>query len=84
MRSLRIFIALRQFAESNGRDANGLAELKLPRGFTTDPFDGQPLRLKHTPEGWIVYSVHRDRSDDGGDFNGLKDAGVAPRKYRRP
>jgi hypothetical protein len=82
MRSLRIFMALRQFAESNGRDASGLAELKLPRGVTIDPFDGQPLRLKHTPEGWIVYTVYRDRKDDGGDFSGLNDRGVAPRKYR--
>ena len=82
MRCLRIFNALRQFAESNGREANDLAELKLPRGFTTDPFDGQPLRLKHTPKGWMVYTVYRDGKDDGGDFKGFKDAGVAPRKYR--
>jgi hypothetical protein len=82
VRSLRIFVALREFADANGRDASGMAEIKAPLYFTMDPFDGQPLRMKHTPAGWIVYSVHRDRKDDGGDFKGFKDAGVAPREHR--
>ena len=33
----------------------------------TDPFDGQPLRFKKLPgRGYVVYSVGKDRKDDGG------------------
>jgi hypothetical protein len=31
-----------------------------------DPFDGQPLRYKKLPKGYLVYSIGRDRNDDGG------------------
>jgi hypothetical protein len=81
-RSLRVYNALRQFAEKNGRDANGLEELDLPQAATIDPYSGEPLKLKHTDEGWVVYSVMENGLDDGGDFKGLKDFGVAPRKLR--
>jgi len=40
----------------------------------TDPFDGKPLRYKHTDTGAIVYSVGEDGLDDGGkklDAQGL-------------
>lgn len=33
----------------------------------TDPFDGQPLRFqKHPASGYVIYSLGRDRRDDGG------------------
>lgn len=83
MRSLRVFNALCAFAEKNGREAKGLEELGLPREATIDPFSGEPLKLKHTDEGWIVYSVMTNGVDDGGDFKDLKDYGLAPRKWRR-
>jgi hypothetical protein len=31
-----------------------------------DPFDGQTLRYQRLAEGVVVYSVNRDRTDDGG------------------
>jgi hypothetical protein len=37
----------------------------LPR-IPADPFDGQPLRLRRTPDGVAIYSVGPDRKDDGG------------------
>jgi hypothetical protein len=82
MRSLRIFNALAEFAEKNGREASGLDELKLPPAMTIDPYSRKPLKLKHTDAGWIVYSVMRNGVDDGGDFVELKDYGVAPARYR--
>ena len=82
MRSLRIFNALREFAEKNGRETKDLEELNLTAAITTDPFSDQPLRLKRTEDGWIVYSVMQNRVDDGGDFIELKDYGVAPARYR--
>jgi hypothetical protein len=82
LRSLRIFNALRQYAEQNGHEARGLEDLPLPKEATIDPFSGEPLKLKHTDDGWIVYSVMDNGVDDGGDFIGLKDYGVAPPRYR--
>lgn len=82
LRALRIFNALQQYAEQNKRDASGLQDLPLPNEATIDPFDGKPLKLKHTEDGWIVYSVMTNGVDDGGDFVDLKDFGVAPPKYR--
>jgi hypothetical protein len=82
LRCLRIFNALRVFAEKNGREAKALDELGLPNDASIDPFDGKPLRLKHTDDGWIVYTVMSDGEDDGGNFMGLKDFGVAPPRLR--
>jgi hypothetical protein len=31
-----------------------------------DPFDGQPLRLRPTPSGYVVYSIGSDAQDDSG------------------
>jgi hypothetical protein len=81
-RSLRIYNALRQFAEKNGREAAGLEELGLPQEATIDPYSGEPLKLKDTDEGWIIYSVMENGVDDGGDFKAIKDYGVAPPKLR--
>jgi hypothetical protein len=81
-RSLRIFNALRQYAEQNGHEASGLADVPLPKEATIDPFSGEPLKLKHTDDGWIVYSVMENGVDDGGDFIDLKDYGLAPTRYR--
>ena len=68
LRALRIDNALCEFAEKNGHDASGLADLKLSQAATLDPYSGQPLKLKRTPAGWIVYSVMQNGIDDGGDF----------------
>lgn len=36
----------------------------------TDPFDGQPIRIKRMPAGQlIIYSVGNDGKDDGGDVD---------------
>jgi hypothetical protein len=82
LRSLRIYNALRQFSETHGREAAGLDELGLPASATIDPYSGEPLKMKHTDDGWVVYSVMENGVDDGGDFIGRKDYGVAPRKLR--
>jgi len=84
LRALRVFNALRQFAAASGREASDLRELNLPPQAIIDPYSGQPLKLKLTEDGWIVYSVMQNGVDDGGDFRELKDYGVAPAgKWRR-
>lgn len=82
MRALRIFNALTEYREKNGREATGLDELSLPAAATIDPFSGQPLKLKSTGDGWVVYSVMKNGVDDGGDFKEMKDFGVGPRAVR--
>jgi hypothetical protein len=49
-------------------DLNALVPRYLP-AIPTDPFDGQPLRMRHLPDGMVVYSIGPDRTDDGGKLN---------------
>lgn len=56
-----------------------LEDLGLPAGATTDPFNGEPLHVKRLPQGWLVYSVGRDRVDNGGTLDEARDVGVGPR-----
>jgi hypothetical protein len=81
-RALRIDNALVAFKEKNGREAKGLDELNLPKETTVDPYSGQPLKLKSTKDGWIIYSVMDNGIDDGGSFIALQDYGLAPPHYR--
>jgi hypothetical protein len=35
----------------------------------TDPFDGQPLRLRRTDDGLMIYSIGPDGTDNGGNLD---------------
>jgi hypothetical protein len=51
-----------------GRLPENLAELVpsyLP-AVPADPFGDQPIRFKHLPQGFVVYSVGLDGTDNGG------------------
>ena len=37
-----------------------------------DPYDGQPLRYKRLPAGFVVYSIGADGRDDGGKERPVK------------
>lgn len=82
IRSTRIASALARYRQEHGREASGLDELALAKKATMDPFTGEPLKLKHTPDGWVIYSVAQNGVDDGGEFKDQKDYGLAPRKRR--
>ena len=43
-----------------------------------DPFNGQPLELQWTDDGWIIYSVYQNGVDDGGVFDKQQDSGLGP------
>lgn len=61
-------IAARQYEHKHGQLPDSLQALVpefLP-AVPTDPFDGQPLRFQATDEGLVIYSIGRDRQDDGG------------------
>ena len=56
-----------------------LTELGLPAETITDPFTGEPLHVKKTPQGWLVYSVGPNFRDDGGKLDDPHgDVGVGP------
>jgi hypothetical protein len=85
MRCLRIASSLARYRDEHGREASGLEGLSLPQEATIDPFTGESLKLKHTPNGWLIYSVMQNGVDDGGEFNEAQkkdDQGFAPRKHR--
>ncbi|HWA84077.1 MAG TPA: hypothetical protein VG820_11605 [Fimbriimonadaceae bacterium] len=50
------------------RLAKGSLPATLPNygAVSVDPFDGKPLRYRRTPDGFTIYSVDRDRADNGG------------------
>jgi hypothetical protein len=80
MRALRILNAIQTFEEAQGREASGFADLGLPADATVDPYSGQPLLLRHTDDGWIVYSVGQNKRDDGGTLNEQRlDVGIGPK-----
>ena len=84
-RSLRVLNAI----QARSTDGKGLApdlkDLGLPYQATIDPFNGEPLHLKKTPEGWMVYSVGPNLVDDGGVLDGITDVGAGPiRKEESP
>jgi hypothetical protein len=67
-------IAARQFEQKHGQLPDSLAALVpefLP-AVPTDPFDGKALRFQITDEGLVLYSIGRDRKDDGGSDPDLK------------
>lgn len=80
LRCLRILNAAIA-ADQAGTGERTLASLNLPAEATTDPYNGQPLHLKKTPLGWVVYSVGRKLTDDGGVNIGYQpdqNIGLAP------
>lgn len=74
IRVLRVLNALQQA----GDDAVGLVDVDLPAETTTDPFTGKPLIVKKTDDGWLVYSVGEDQTDDGGKIDDGMDFGFGP------
>jgi hypothetical protein len=62
-------IAVQHFRlAKNGAIPERLEEL-VPRflpAVPRDPFDGQPLRYRRLPTGFVVYSIGADRHDNNG------------------
>ena len=76
-RSLRVLNAL-QARATRAMRLPKLAELGLPEEVVRDPFNGQPLKFKRLPDGWKVYSVGRNLTDDGGKLDDTSDVGFGP------
>jgi hypothetical protein len=80
LRCLRVLNALQTHVPGGSNEVPKLTDLGLPTETITDPFTGEPLHVKKTPQGWLVYSVGPNFKDDGGKIddptNG--DVGVGP------
>ena len=87
-RSLRLLNALQVRVAPDSDRAPKLTDLGLPAEATIDPFNGKPLNVKKLPEGWTVYSVGKNRVDDGGKLDGKTDIGAGPirrgESHRKP
>jgi hypothetical protein len=81
VRCLRILNALERRGEHcDVGSAPDLADLQLPPEVFIDPFNGETLQVKRTPDGWLIYSVGRNLQDDGGilTYHFHKDVGLGP------
>jgi hypothetical protein len=81
LRCLRILNALEDYRAIHGNEAQSVTDLSLSPQTIIDPFSGARLKLKKTPEGWVIYSVMNNGADDQGDFKDMKDWGLAPAGY---
>ncbi len=86
IRCLRVLIALQRHASGGGNELPKLTELHLSAESTTDPFTGEALHAKRTPQGWLIYSVGSNLRDDGGNLNDPtnNDVGVGPPPPAKP
>lgn len=87
-RCLRVLIALQSYLAEHPDPANAtpsLDDLGLDADVTRDPFTDEPLRLRRTDDGWLVYSIGADGEDQGGDFEKAKDVGfLLPAAWATP
>jgi hypothetical protein len=67
LRCAAIGVAAERYRLAHGRWPDDAAQL-VAGGFLkaayNDPFDGQPLRWRHTSAGLVIYSIGKDRIDD--------------------
>ena len=77
-RSLRVLNAIQARPTAPGDALPKLAELGLPPEATVDPYTGEALRVKRLPQGWLVYSVGKNFTDEGGKLGDVSDVGVGP------
>jgi hypothetical protein len=69
-----VALALERYRRNHGGWPNTLDDLvpKYLLRVPNDPQDGKPLRYKRRPDGFIVYWVGFDGTDDGGKLDRLK------------
>lgn len=62
----RIGLALEDYRAKNGSYPATLEKAGLPGAMANDPFSGKPFVYRPADRGILLYSVGRDRADDGG------------------
>lgn len=69
LRAARIAVAIERYRRTHGEAPGTLAMLSV-RDDLTDPFTGEAMRYTRSGGGYAVYSVGRNRRDDGGASSG--------------
>jgi competence protein ComGC len=72
LRTAVVAVAAERYRLQHDQWPTGMKELiheGLIKEEYTDPYDGKPLRWKRTPIGLIVYSIGKDKIDNGGNLN---------------
>jgi len=67
---VRLAVAATAFKANYGKYPENLSELVAPENrlaeVPADPFDGRPIRMRRVDGGITLYSIGKDRKDDGG------------------
>src|SRR5262249_16200321 len=65
---VRLAVAATTYKAKHGKYPGTLSELvpEFVPEVPADPFDGRPMRLRREGDGVVLYSIGRDRKDDGG------------------
>jgi hypothetical protein len=83
-RCLRVLNALQTREAAIGDQPPKLSDLRLPPQATIDPYNGEPLHVRKSSEGWIVYSVGTNLVDDEGSLEDRRDVGLGPVRKEPP
>lgn len=77
VRALQILNAI-QSQHPSEEEVPSLESLGLEPGEVIDPFSGKPMVVRKLPEGWLIYSVGHNRTDEEGKISTGEDVGVSP------
>lgn len=78
LHALRVLNAIQAREQAGDASEPQLDNLGLPVEATLDPVNGEPLHIKKTPQGWLIYGVGANLTDDGGQLEDDLDVGVGP------
>ena len=69
IRATRVALAIERMRLDNGSELPASLAALVPDYLAAvpgDPLDDHPIRFRRLPKGYVVYSVGRNREDDGG------------------
>ena len=78
LHALRVLNAIQAREQAGDASQPQLDKLGLPAEATLDPVNGEPLQIRRTPQGWLIYGVGANLTDDGGQLEDDLDVGVGP------
>jgi hypothetical protein len=74
LETARVALAALRYRAAKGQPPESLAELvpDFLDAVPLDAYDGRPLRFRRSGDGFVVYAVDKDGSDDGGQLDFVK------------
>lgn len=67
LRGIRLRTAIKRYSREHGRTPDSLGDLQpqFIKEPLLDPFSGTPFKYKRTEDGWVLWSIGPDLTDDG-------------------